>query len=319
MLRLGRVPIAHLDSDLTRLPSELLRASGSYKGTLPKADDILFADERRLAVRSVLEIGLGSSLPVSANMAWTWAGYTSGGSLIAWSFVFPNATVLGIDIDPTIKIEDYRIRTFAANSMLPWDVRTVMRSQGFIEWDKESRGDRKSLDLIIDDGCHEYICQQVTMFHLWPFLREGGLYVIEDVLSANVNLWNQFLEARSISFMILRYTDNTAEQSAIVVRKSSYSEIVLRAEDIHATITPLLKPYNACWPPFDAYGNGWDLKQCCMLDATNLIISDSETRARYQKALNTCFDGVQTFSRCCVPHFALLALNNTEDLIKQVI
>jgi ribonuclease BN (tRNA processing enzyme) len=36
-------------------------------------------------------------------------------------------------------------------------------------------------DVIIDDGSHQSQHQQVTFEHLWPALKSGGVYVIEDV------------------------------------------------------------------------------------------------------------------------------------------
>lgn len=42
-------------------------------------------------------------------------------------------------------------------------------------------GGRGGVDLIVDDGSHEARHQQMTMKALWPCLRVGGAYVIEDL------------------------------------------------------------------------------------------------------------------------------------------
>jgi hypothetical protein len=46
---------------------------------------------------------------------------------------------------------------------------------------KKGFGGRGGVDLIVDDGSHEARHQQGTMKALWPVLRVGGAYVIEDL------------------------------------------------------------------------------------------------------------------------------------------
>ena len=46
---------------------------------------------------------------------------------------------------------------------------------------KKAFGDRGGVDLIVDDGSHIAAHQQQTMKALWPVLRVGGAYVIEDL------------------------------------------------------------------------------------------------------------------------------------------
>ena len=40
---------------------------------------------------------------------------------------------------------------------------------------------RGSCDLIVDDGLHSWEGQQNTLLALWPYLRRGGYYFVEDV------------------------------------------------------------------------------------------------------------------------------------------
>lgn len=46
---------------------------------------------------------------------------------------------------------------------------------------KKGFGGRGGVDMIVDDGSHEARHQQGTMKALWPVLRVGGAYVIEDL------------------------------------------------------------------------------------------------------------------------------------------
>jgi hypothetical protein len=46
-------------------------------------------------------------------------------------------------------------------------------------------------DFIIDDGSHLPEHQEITFKTLWPFLKPGGIYIIEDV---NVNKMKFFAD-----------------------------------------------------------------------------------------------------------------------------
>ncbi len=95
-------------------------------------------------------------------------GVLEGGSLRAWSKIFPDARVVGIDIEKDLKkrYPDLEIRI------------GDQKDSAFLD---EVLGEIGIPDIIIDDGGH---CrsQQVTSFnHLFPRLNSGGLYIIEDI------------------------------------------------------------------------------------------------------------------------------------------
>ena len=37
------------------------------------------------------------------------------------------------------------------------------------------------MDLVLDDGDHFPLSNEITLVHFWPFVKKGGYYVIEDV------------------------------------------------------------------------------------------------------------------------------------------
>jgi predicted O-methyltransferase YrrM len=41
----------------------------------------------------------------------------------------------------------------------------------------------QQFDLIIDDGSHQLTHQQAAVEQLWPLLRAGGVFVVEDIQS----------------------------------------------------------------------------------------------------------------------------------------
>ena len=40
-----------------------------------------------------------------------------------------------------------------------------------------------SMDLIIDDGEHKPVANELTLLAFWPYLKPGGFFIIEDVVS----------------------------------------------------------------------------------------------------------------------------------------
>lgn len=98
-------------------------------------------------------------------------GVSAGASLRVWAAYFPQAQLCAIDHDPETR------------AAVPTGVRFACADQA----------DREALraaiagvgggpfDLIIDDGGHQMIEQQVSLAALFPVVRPGGLYIVEDV------------------------------------------------------------------------------------------------------------------------------------------
>ena len=116
----------------------------------------LFFEGRRAEPLRILEIGV-----------------LNGASLRVWEHYFPRATIIGLDRDP-------RCAAFASP-----------RSHVLIgEQDDPEFLDRviaefgSEFDLIVDDGGHRMGPQQMSLRLLWPHVRPGGWYVVEDLESS---------------------------------------------------------------------------------------------------------------------------------------
>jgi hypothetical protein len=90
-------------------------------------------------------------------------------SLRVWLDYFPNAQIYGYDINDHSYFQHERVRIFRGNQADPNDLRRFMAWAG------------EPMDIIIDDGSHHFHHQQVSLTHLFDFVKPGGLYIIEDL------------------------------------------------------------------------------------------------------------------------------------------
>jgi hypothetical protein len=89
-------------------------------------------------------------------------------SLSMWAEYFRHAQIYGFDIDDFSSVNLPRTTIFRGDQGSSADL-LVVASQC------------PMFDVIIDDGSHASYHQQVSLRTLFPFLRSGGLYVIEDL------------------------------------------------------------------------------------------------------------------------------------------
>ncbi len=100
-------------------------------------------------------------------------GVNKGGSLDLWRRYFgPDATIFGIDVNPEcakVAIAPNQVRI--GSQADPAFLRAVIDEMG-------------PPDLILDDGSHIAKHVKTSFEVLFPLLKEGGLYIIEDLQTA---------------------------------------------------------------------------------------------------------------------------------------
>ncbi len=117
---------------------------------------------RRTGVRSVLEIGVGGIK--------SWEGFdtTAGGqSLRMWRDYFPNAEIIGVDINEK-DVHGTRIHFERGDQSDSGFLQEVARKYG-------------PFDVVIDDGSHIGPHIQASYAALWDAVTPGGMYVVEDL------------------------------------------------------------------------------------------------------------------------------------------
>jgi len=116
----------------------------------------------------ILEIGVG--------------GYTNtkkgGESLRMWKRYFPKSMIYSIDIYDKSILQEKRIKIFQGSQADKVFLKDIYNQIG-------------SLDIIIDDGSHIADHVLTSFKTLFPLLKEGGIYVVEDI---QTSYWPSFTE-----------------------------------------------------------------------------------------------------------------------------
>ena len=106
-------------------------------------------------------------------------GVSGGGSLWMWKKYFPNSIVHGID-------NNSHVYGPSKGNCKQWEdvsqnVFVHIGSQDDTNFLTKINKEHGPFDIIIDDGSHIMEHQKTSLFHLWPLLKDKGVYVIEDL------------------------------------------------------------------------------------------------------------------------------------------
>lgn len=119
-----------------------------------------FLAHRRSEKLKFLEIGVILSVSITKD----------NGSLKAWERYLPNAELFGIDINPKcLEYNSSRIKTAVADYRNKDQMIKIINDFG------------GEFDVIIDDADHVISGQKMCFSILWPFVKVGGFYAIEDI------------------------------------------------------------------------------------------------------------------------------------------
>ena len=99
-------------------------------------------------------------------------GLCDGKSLRSWYEYFPNSIIIGLDIDDKTSLNNDRVFTFKLDQSNPDQL------SNFVNECKEKGYE---FDIILDDGSHHMLDQQITLGYLFPILKPRGMYFIEDL------------------------------------------------------------------------------------------------------------------------------------------
>src|SRR5687767_1650228 len=146
-------------------------------------------------------------------------GIAEGGSLAMWQSYFPKARIFAADILDKSQFNNARVTTLVADQANRDQLQAAIEKSG---------GD---IDVLIDDGGHTMEQQQVSLGFLFPYVRPGGYYVIEDVHTSLPALWKGYGVARDGTNTTLRMLENFIRSSSPAIR----SRYMLDAEMTYLT------------------------------------------------------------------------------------
>jgi hypothetical protein len=109
-------------------------------------------------------------------------GVSGGGSLDMWKGFYPNATIVGIDIEPVCKKYEN----------IDKNIFVEIGSQYDPEFLNKVIEKYEEFDLIIDDGSHLQHHVIFSFEFLFNFIKSSGVYVVED---SCCSYWEEFLNS----------------------------------------------------------------------------------------------------------------------------
>lgn len=107
-------------------------------------------------------------------------GIQNGFSLKTWKEYFQNSEIFGIDVVDCSHMDEARIKT-------------IRGSQNDLVFLKNVNDLYGPFDIIIDDGSHISSDMRISFDCLFPLLKPGGIYVVEDL---HCCYWPEFREPR---------------------------------------------------------------------------------------------------------------------------
>lgn len=113
-----------------------------------------------------LELGLGDKQSLNRE----------GEDLLAFQKYFPNAWIVGIDNDVNKLYSDKRIRTYCCDQTDEVKLKEIIKNEG-------------NPFIIIDDCSHQNELTIKSFEILFPLLKSGGLYCIEDTVTSYWPSW----------------------------------------------------------------------------------------------------------------------------------
>jgi len=141
-------------------------------------------------------------------------GIYNGGSLKLWRDYFTQANITGIDIVYTetakTTLTDINVNVYLSDSTDSNSAVLTTKIQNM------------NFDIIIDDGCHSFESQYKTLQNYWKKLKNGGIYIIEDIEPRTLHNSTYITMFKTISeFEIINLSkqDNRDDSILFIFRK----------------------------------------------------------------------------------------------------
>lgn len=113
-------------------------------------------------------------LPVGREEVFTFIeiGVFRGASALMWAEWFPRASIVGLDVKPPkLKSSPKNLELIVGDATA--DITVKRLEKQFV-----------APSIVLDDGSHMWDQQRAALQRFWPWLKSGGIYIIEDLQSS---------------------------------------------------------------------------------------------------------------------------------------
>ncbi len=143
----------------------------------------------------IFELGLGTNnVSIPSNMG---SNGRPGASLYGWAEFFTNSFIAGADIDNNILFNTEKIKTFYCDQTNPDVIKKMWNNNNDLSED---------FDIIVEDGLHTFkanVCFFENSIHK---LKPNGYYIIEDIVSNEIPLFNNKIDEWRKLYTHLNFT-----------------------------------------------------------------------------------------------------------------
>lgn len=129
-----------------------------------------------------------------------------------WRDYFPNAVIVGADIDRDILFQEDRIKTYHVDQTDPHSIDNLWNAVGVDDF-----------DFMIDDGLHTYKAGICLFEHSISKLSQNGIYIIEDVSPQNTLMFKDYFNDKNYQVDVvnlMRSQVGLGDNSLIVIRQA---------------------------------------------------------------------------------------------------
>lgn len=172
----------------------------------------LLFDHCKNNFQNVFELGIGTNNPnLESSMG---EKYKPGSSLRALKEYFANANIFAADIDKNILFQEERIKTFYVDQLNSLSISEMWKKVGAIE-----------MDLIIDDGIHTLDGCKIFFENSIEKLRDGGIYIIEDVDPFFIIELSKYLKKKRYNVSVIKLNSskhNLLDDNNLIIVNKNY-------------------------------------------------------------------------------------------------
>tara|TARA_B100000519_G_scaffold155287_1_gene136593 strand:+ start:428 stop:1147 length:720 start_codon:yes stop_codon:yes gene_type:complete len=146
-----------------------------------------------------------------------------GNSLRMWKKYFKKGEIYGIDIFDKSSLEEKRVKIFKGDQSDKLFLSKVIKEVG-------------NPDIIIDDGSHKNDDVINSFKYLFPKLKKGGLYVIEDTQTSYLNEYGGDNKNIKASFTTMNFFKNLVDhvnEKELRKKLTSNFEPLIKIKEIH--------------------------------------------------------------------------------------